>query len=158
MIRHVNLKNFKAWRELDIEFGPRVTGLFGTNSSGKSSLIQFLLMLKETKNNPDRNLVLDFGKSGGVINLGGFGDVIHKKDEKQKLEWRLSWDGMEEVHLLPDPTTGRDELQMDYNDLSIQSVVEMANPEESKSLKTHSIRYTFKDSTIPARRRHSALN
>ncbi|MCY3824766.1 MAG: AAA family ATPase, partial [Nitrospinae bacterium] len=54
MIRHVNLKNFKAWRELDIEFGPRITGLFGTNSSGKSSLIQFLLMLKETKNKPDR--------------------------------------------------------------------------------------------------------
>ena len=65
MIRHVNLKNFKAWRELDIELGPRITGLFGTNSSGKSSLIQFLLMLKETKNNSDRNIVLDFGESGG---------------------------------------------------------------------------------------------
>ena len=145
MIRHVNLKNFKAWRELDIEFGPRITGLFGTNSSGKSSLIQFLLMLKETKNNPDRNLVLDFGKPGGVINLGGFGDVIHRNDKNLKLEWRLSWDGMGQPWSASDPYTGVDEIQFDYKEVSIQSVVEMANPEESKSLKTQSIHYTIKD-------------
>ena len=147
MIRHVNLKNFKAWRELDIKLGPKITGLFGTNSSGKSSLIQFLLMLKETKNNPDRNLVLDFGKSGGVINLGGFGDVIHRNDKKQKLEWRLFWDGMGQPWSASDPHTGEDEIQFDYKEVSIQAVVEMANPEESKSLKARSIHYTLKDTT-----------
>ncbi len=145
MIRHVNLKNFKAWRELDIELGPRITGLFGTNSSGKSSLIQFLLMLKETKNNPDRNIVLDFGKSGGVINLGGFGDVVHRNDKSLKLEWRLSWDGLEEPWSRPDPHTGEDVIQFDYKEVSTQAVVEMANPETSKSLKTQSIRYTMMD-------------
>ena len=145
MLRHINLKNFKAWRELDIELGRRITGLFGTNSSGKSSLIQFLLMLKETKNNPDRNLVLDFGKSGGVINLGGFGDVIHRNDKNLKLEWRLSWEGMGQPWSASDPHTGEDEIQFDYKEVSIQAVVEMANPEESKSLKTQSIRYTMMD-------------
>ena len=136
MIRHINLKNFKAWRELDIELGPRITGLFGTNSSGKSSLIQFLLMLKETKNNPDRNIVLDFGDSNKPINLGGFGDVIHKKDEKQKLTWRLSWDGIVQ--------TFQDEMIMtDYKKCSIQSAVGIVKG--SKSLKTHSISYTLKD-------------
>ena len=147
MIRHVNLKNFKAWRELDIKLGQRITGLFGTNSSGKSSLIQFLLMLKETKNNPDRNLVLDFGKSGGIINLGGFGDVIHQNDKSKELEWKLSWDGLEEPWIRPDPNTGEDEIQFNYKEVSIQSVVRMANPEKSKSLKTHSIRYTINGST-----------
>ena len=145
MIRHVNLKNFKAWRELDIELGPRITGLFGTNSSGKSSLIQFLLMLKETKNNPDRNLVLDFGKSGGAINLGGFGDVIHRNDKNLKLEWRLSWDGLEEPWRAFDTHTGEDAIRFDYKELAIKSVVEMTNPEESKSLKTQSMRYTILD-------------
>ncbi len=145
MIRHVNLKNFKAWRELDIELGRRVTGLFGTNSSGKSSLIQFLLMLKETKNNSDRNIVLDFGKSGGVINLGGFGDVIHRNDKSQKLEWRLSWDGLERPWSAFDSHTGKDEIRFDYKEVSIRSVVEMANPEESKSLKTQSIHYAIQD-------------
>ena len=148
MIRHINLKNFKAWRELDIKLGPRITGLFGTNSSGKSSLIQFLLMLKETKNNPDRNIVLDFGKSGGVINLGGFGDVIHKNDKNLKLEWRLLWDGMEQPWSASDPNTGEDEIRFDYNELAIQAVVEIANPEESKSLKAQSMRYTIRDEDI----------
>ena len=145
MIRHVNLKNFKAWRELDIALGPRVTGLFGTNSSGKSSLIQFLLMLKETKNNSDRNIVLDFGNSNKPINLGGFGDVVHRNDKSLKLEWKLSWDGLEQPWSASDPYTGEDEIRFDYKEVSIQSVVEMTNPEESKSLKTHTIRYTLID-------------
>lgn len=145
MIRHINLKNFKAWRELDIALGQRITGLFGTNSSGKSSLIQFLLMLKETKNNPDSNIVLDFGKSGGVINLGTFGDVIHRNDKSMKLEWRLCWDGMEEPWNASDPYTGEDEIRFNYKQLAIQSVVEMANLEESKSLKTQSMLYTMMD-------------
>ena len=145
MIRHVNLKNFKAWRELDIKLGQRITGLFATNSSGKSSLIQFLLMLKETKNNTDRHIVLDFGKSGGVINLGGFGDVIHRNDKSQKLEWRLTWDGMGQPWIASDPHTSEDEIQFDYKEISIQAVVEMANPETSKSLSVQSMRYTIID-------------
>ena len=128
MIRHVNLKNFKAWRELDIEFGPRITGLFGTNSSGKSSLIQFLLMLKETKNNPDRNIVLDFGKSGGVINLGGFGDVIHRNDKNKN--WNGGCPGTAWDSLGTHPTLTRAKMRFNsiIKNVSIQSVVGMANP------------------------------
>ena len=145
MIRHINLKNFKAWRELDIDFGPRITGLFGTNSSGKSSLIQFLLMLKETKNNPDRNLVLDFGEFGKLINLGGFGDVIHKKDEERKLTWRLSWDAEKESRF-QDTTKGRNETLVSSKAFSAESEVAML--EGSKSLKTQFIKYTIGDMTF----------
>ena len=145
MIRHVNLKNFKAWRELDIEFGPKITGLFGTNSSGKSSLIQFLLMLKETKNNPDRNLVLDFGASGKLVNLGGFGDVIHKKDEERKLTWQLSWDAEKESRF-QDTTKGRNETLVSSKTFSTKSQVAML--EGAKSLKTQFIEYTIGDMTF----------
>ena len=102
-------------------------------------------MLKETKNNPDRNIVLDFGKPGGVINLGGFGDVVHRNDKSLNLEWELSWEGLEEPWSAFDTHTGEDEIRFDYKELSIQAVVEMANPEESKSLKTQSMRYTMMD-------------
>ena len=54
MLTRLKLQNFKIWEELDIGFAPRITCLFGTNSSGKSSILQFLLMLKQTKDNPDR--------------------------------------------------------------------------------------------------------
>ena len=35
-----------------------LTGFFGTNSSGKSSILQFLLMLKQTVESSDRSRVL----------------------------------------------------------------------------------------------------
>jgi recombinational DNA repair ATPase RecF len=55
MLRRLVFTNFKTWEKVEIEFG-QVTGLFGTNSSGKTSLIQFLLMLKQTKEATDRAL------------------------------------------------------------------------------------------------------
>ena len=39
MLNHLEVTNFKAWRKLEMQFG-KVTGLFGTNSSGKSSVQQ----------------------------------------------------------------------------------------------------------------------
>ena len=79
MLKSLDITNFKAWRELQIALG-KVTGLFGTNSSGKSSVLQFLLLLKQTKNATDRGLVLDVrrpnrrpdqsGESGKLPNLG----------------------------------------------------------------------------------------
>jgi len=48
VITRLRLTNFKAWRELGVRFAP-VTGIFGANSAGKSSLIQFLLLLNLKK-------------------------------------------------------------------------------------------------------------
>jgi recombinational DNA repair ATPase RecF len=58
MLRHLDLHNFKAWTTANLRLAP-ITGLFGTNSSGKTSLIQFLLLLKLTKEASDRALALD---------------------------------------------------------------------------------------------------
>jgi len=77
MIETLALHNFKSWRDLDMELG-KVTGLFGANSSGKSSLLQFLLMLKQTKNATDLGLVVDLGGSNSLVNLGTFRDVVHR--------------------------------------------------------------------------------
>ena len=38
MLNRLKIENFKAWRHADLQFG-KVTGLFGTNSAGKSSLL-----------------------------------------------------------------------------------------------------------------------
>jgi len=59
MITGLEVTNFKAWQETGpIRFAP-ITVLFGTNSSGKSSIHQFLLMLKQTAESPDRRRDLD---------------------------------------------------------------------------------------------------
>ena len=95
MLNRLKLENFKAWREADVKFG-KVTGFFGPNSAGKSSLLQFLLLLKQTRNATDRGMVLDFGGPEDLANLGTFADVVHHHDESRRIYWLLDW-------ALPDP-------------------------------------------------------
>ena len=90
MLNRLKIENFKAWRHADLEFG-KVTGLFGTNSAGKSSLLQLLLLLKQTANATDRSLVLDLGGPEDVVSLGTFKDVIHQHDEQRRMSWLLDW-------------------------------------------------------------------
>ncbi len=90
MLKRLEIKNFKAWQEADLAFG-KVTGFFGTNSAGKSSLLQFLLLLKQTRNATDRGLVLDFGGPESLANLGTFADIVHGKDTQSPISWTLDW-------------------------------------------------------------------
>jgi predicted ATPase len=90
MLEKLTLSNFKAWQRLEVDFG-QVTGLFGTNSSGKSSLLQWLLLLKQTKNATDRGLVLDFGGVDKYVNLGTYQDMVHGHEPGLVLESQLAW-------------------------------------------------------------------
>ena len=90
MLNRLKLENFKAWREADLTFG-KVTGLFGANSAGKSSLLHLLLLLKQTRNATDRSIVLDFGGPAGMVNLGTFEDVVHQHDKTNAMSWHLDW-------------------------------------------------------------------
>ncbi len=74
MITELRLQNFKSWKDTGpMRFAP-LTGFFGTNSSGKSAILQFLLMLKQTVESADRNTVLAF--NGPYTELGTFRDVV----------------------------------------------------------------------------------
>ncbi len=74
MITHIRVKNFKSWQDSDeVKLAP-LTGFFGTNSSGKSSLLQMLLLLKQTVGQDE---VLFFGDEKSLVNLGNFQEVIH---------------------------------------------------------------------------------
>ena len=90
MLNRLKLENFKAWREADLEFGG-VTGFFGANSAGKSSLLQLLLLLKQTSNATDRGVVLDLGGPADLVSLGTFKDVIHRHDDQNAMSWLLDW-------------------------------------------------------------------
>ena len=92
MLRKIGLTNFKSWRELDIELAP-ITLLFGVNSSGKTALLQSLLMLKQTVNSRDPNTHLNFG--GGprdYVDLGSYRDLVNGHDESQPIGMKLGWD------------------------------------------------------------------
>ena len=86
MITHIRVKNFKSWEDsTKVELAP-LTGFFGTNSSGKSSLLQMLLLLKQTAEHPDSEEVIFFGDENSRVNLGDFHEVIHGHKEEELLE------------------------------------------------------------------------
>lgn len=86
MLSALHFSNFKSWSNADVACGP-ITGLFGTNSSGKTSLIQFLLLMKQTKDATDRGISLEL--NGDLVQLGTIKDTIHRHDETQSIRWSL---------------------------------------------------------------------
>ena len=92
MITEFRAENFKSWEDTSkIGFAP-LTGFFGANSSGKTSLLQILLMLKQTvERPPDWNGTVDFGDESSLVNLGNFRDVIYRHRQELSLDITVSW-------------------------------------------------------------------
>lgn len=92
MLTQLELRNFKSWaRTGKIRLAP-ITGFFGGNSSGKTSLLQALLLLKQTADSADRGLALQFGDKGSAVNLGDFRSVIYRHADEGTLEFSLEWE------------------------------------------------------------------
>jgi len=91
MLTELSLENFKSWKQIKgMRFAP-ITGLFGTNSSGKTSILQLLLMLKQTVESPDRAQALIFGDDKTPANLGTFRDIAFGHEATAHLKWSLKW-------------------------------------------------------------------
>jgi hypothetical protein len=92
MLKKVSLRNFKAFgdEEVVIRCAP-ITLIYGPNSSGKSSILQSLLMLSQTfsnKNSGDLELVTN----GEKADLGVYSSLIHKHDLDRELTIGLTLD------------------------------------------------------------------
>ncbi|BBY67773.1 DUF3696 domain-containing protein [Mycolicibacterium helvum] len=96
MLTRLELANFKSWRDTGrIELAP-VTAFFGANSSGKTSILQSLLMLRQTVENPDRNQTLALS---GLADLGTYQDIIYGHREESPLRLFLKWQSEEPVEV-----------------------------------------------------------
>lgn len=92
MITRISLQNFKSWKEIDnIRLAP-ITGLFGANSSGKTSILQLLLMLKQTAESADRTQVLNLGDDRSLVELGTFKDIVYKHESESVLKAGIEWE------------------------------------------------------------------
>lgn len=99
MLRRLCFTNFKSWPKADLTLAP-ITGLFGTNSSGKTSILQFLLLLKQTKEATDRALSLEL--NGPYVQLGTMRDAMHRHDEAVRLDFELGF-SLDDELALQDP-------------------------------------------------------
>jgi AAA15 family ATPase/GTPase len=114
MLTRLSLHGFKSWKSIeDMRLAP-ITGLFGTNSSGKSSIIQFLLLLKQTVESPDRSQALNLGDERSLVSLGTFHDAIHQHEKAGRLKSQLSWTLPKELKI-PDPEQKNKTLFKDSN-------------------------------------------
>jgi hypothetical protein len=88
MLTRLHFKNFKAWKDSGkIRLAP-LTVLFGTNSAGKTSVLQ---ILKQTAESPDRQRALHLGDNRTLVDLGTYGDAVHNHDVTQPLEVEIEW-------------------------------------------------------------------
>jgi predicted ATPase len=90
MLKALQLGNFKSWREVNAPLAP-ITGFFGTNSSGKSSLLQALLLMKQSAENSDQKQVLEFGNEKTLVDLGGFQEVVFERNTERNLSLGLAY-------------------------------------------------------------------
>lgn len=93
MFTSFSASNYKAWRSTDdIALAP-ITGFFGANSSGKTSLLQLFLLLKQTVQSPDTSKVLDLGddSASALVSVGGWQNLCLGRVMPQSLEFSFTW-------------------------------------------------------------------
>lgn len=87
MLTELKLSNFRIFDdEVTVRFRP-ITILIGKNSSGKSSIIKFLLMLQQSSV-PGQSRFLN--PEGDKVNLGAFGSLKNALTTKRDLTFELS--------------------------------------------------------------------
>lgn len=85
MLRTLILENFKSFGSRQtIPLAP-ITLIFGSNSAGKSSIIQSLLLLKQTAAEPDHPDAFIVPR-GDLVDLGTFKDIVHRHDLTKSCE------------------------------------------------------------------------
>ena len=146
MIKRLRLTNFKAWKALHVRFAT-VTGIFGANSAGKSSLIQFLLLLKQTREATDRRIVLDFGGPESLANLGSFSEVVHGRETTARISWKLAWHLPTRLKISGQSADGRPG-EFAGREMDTHCAIGLSDSGHSSTLFTRSLTYLFGDSSF----------
>ncbi|TNI70451.1 AAA family ATPase [Aeromonas media] len=89
LITHFEIENFKAFSfNQKLKFSP-ITLIYGPNSSGKSSIIQALMMLKQTIQQRAGNGALV--TSGEDISLSNFDAIIHGQNIDKEMKFSFEY-------------------------------------------------------------------
>ncbi len=91
MITQLQIKNFKGWKDTGVIRAAPITLFFGGNSSGKSSIGHFLLMLKQTAQSLDRKSAIQTHVSGSPVNFGSYRDIVFGRKRGEPIEFSVEW-------------------------------------------------------------------
>src|SRR5258706_5081161 len=87
MLREYQLENFKAFAGPETMPIRPITLIYGPNSSGKSSILQSLLMLKQTLEEADSSTSLL--PKGKLVDLGNYREFIHRHDVSRSFSFKV---------------------------------------------------------------------
>jgi len=113
MLKSLSLKNFKSFLDTgNVSFSP-FTIISGQNSSGKSTLLQALLIFKQSLDTPisDEAIVLN----GMHISLGGFSDILHSQSIYDSIDFNFEFSNI------------LDEYSHEETDYPIKSYINLIN-------------------------------
>ena len=97
MLRELRLRNFKAYGEIErVAHLSDITLIYGPNSGGKSSIVQALLLLKQSldssKQGFRRELMIRGDVDRGDVDLGSFSALIHRHETHRELVIGIGYD------------------------------------------------------------------
>jgi predicted ATPase len=140
MITDLSFINFKSWKGVDrLKLG-KITGLFGSNSSGKTSILNLLLMLKQTVESPDRKQILSFGTDRDYVQLGSYEDIIFNHNTESNLDIAIGFKNKETL-TIKDPNEPS-KILLEDKTLGFSSSISQT---KSKRLFVNSLKYEFND-------------
>ena len=92
MLTGIGLRNFKAFGD-EMQEAPlsKITLIYGPNSGGKSSIIQALLLLKQSLDSTRQGFKRELMPVGNV-DLGSFPALIYKHQTERELEIKIQFD------------------------------------------------------------------
>src|SRR5712691_11365633 len=91
MLREYQLTNFKAFAGPEtIPIRP-ITLIYGPNSSGKSSILQSLLLLKQTLEESQNSVTLLLPR-GALVDLGSYREFVHRHEVNNKFSFKVAFD------------------------------------------------------------------
>jgi AAA ATPase domain len=151
MLNSLGFSNFKSWSGTTQVEMRGITGLFGTNSSGKSSILQTLLLLKQTAESLDRSRVLHLGDDRSLVDLGTYYEVISRHDRGLALEFEVKWTAPTAIEVR-DPER-KDAVILDSQDLSFSVTIKQDGEGEAARLVVDEFEYSLGQWKFGMRRR-----
>lgn len=139
MFKKLRIQNFKGWKDTgEIRMAP-ITLLFGANSSGKSSIGQFLMMLKQTVESSDRRAVFFPGSRNTAIQLGSYQEMVFQRDIQHRIAFSYEWE-LNTSLKVTNPATKGQKKTYSGDHLSFEAEVALGE-EEQHSLTVNRLEY-----------------
>ncbi|MCP5426550.1 MAG: DUF3696 domain-containing protein [Gammaproteobacteria bacterium] len=106
MLKTLHIKNFKGWKDTGLIQMAPISLFFGANSSGKSSIGQFLMMLKQTVESPDRKAIFYPGGKNSAVQLGSYQEMVFRRKPENSISFGYRWSLPEKMGF-KDPVSGQ---------------------------------------------------